>query len=51
MHKDMRLALNSPSRLTVELPATAAAFKTYSKVKDEAKEDLDYSAVMKFWKK
>jgi 3-hydroxyisobutyrate dehydrogenase-like beta-hydroxyacid dehydrogenase len=32
------------------LPATAAARETYSYVKGAAKEDLDYSAVMKFWK-
>ena len=30
--------------------ATAAARETYSAVKGAAKEDLDYSAVMKFWK-
>jgi 3-hydroxyisobutyrate dehydrogenase-like beta-hydroxyacid dehydrogenase len=51
MHKDVRLALELASQSGVDLPATAAAYKTYSKVKDEAKEDLDYSAVMKFWKK
>jgi 3-hydroxyisobutyrate dehydrogenase-like beta-hydroxyacid dehydrogenase len=51
MHKDMRLALELANQVKVELPAAAAAYKTYSKVKDEAKEDLDYSAVMKFWKK
>jgi 3-hydroxyisobutyrate dehydrogenase-like beta-hydroxyacid dehydrogenase len=51
MHKDMRLALELANQVKVELPATAAAYKTYSKVKDEAKEDLDYSAVMKFWGK
>ena len=51
MHKDMTLALELARQVSVDLPATAAAYKTYSKVKDEAKEDLDYSAVMKFWKK
>jgi 3-hydroxyisobutyrate dehydrogenase-like beta-hydroxyacid dehydrogenase len=51
MHKDMRLALELANQVKVELPATAAAYKMYSKVKDEAKEDLDYSAVMKFWGK
>ncbi len=51
MHKDMRLALELAKEKQVELPAAAAAYKTYSAVKDEAKEDLDYSAVMKFWKK
>ncbi len=51
MHKDMKLALELARQVSVELPAATAAYKTYSKVKDEAKEDLDYSAVMKFWKK
>ncbi len=51
MHKDLRLALELAKEKQVELPAAAAAYKTYSAVKDEAKEDLDYSAVMKFWKK
>jgi 3-hydroxyisobutyrate dehydrogenase-like beta-hydroxyacid dehydrogenase len=51
MHKDMRLALELAQQSHVELPATEAAFKTYSTVKETAKEDLDYSAVMKFWKK
>jgi 2-hydroxy-3-oxopropionate reductase len=51
MHKDMRLALELAQQIHVELPATEAAFKTYSTVKEAAKEDLDYSAVMKFWKK
>jgi 3-hydroxyisobutyrate dehydrogenase-like beta-hydroxyacid dehydrogenase len=51
MHKDMRLALELAQQTHVELPATQAAFKTYSTVKEAAKEDLDYSAVMKFWKK
>lgn len=51
MHKDVRLALELAKQSGVDLPATSAAFKTYSKVKDEAKEDLDYSAIMKYWKK
>ena len=51
MHKDMRLALELAQQTHVELPATEAAFKTYSTVKEAAKVDLDYSAVMKFWKK
>jgi 2-hydroxy-3-oxopropionate reductase len=51
MHKDIRLALELAKQVSVDLPAAAAAYKTYSKVKDDAKEDLDYSAVMKFWKK
>jgi 3-hydroxyisobutyrate dehydrogenase-like beta-hydroxyacid dehydrogenase len=51
MHKDMRLALELAKEKGVELPAGAAAYQTYSKVKNAAKEDLDYSAVMKFWDK
>ena len=51
MHKDMRLALELAQQTHVELPTTEAAYKTYSAVKEAAKEDLDYSAVMKFWKK
>lgn len=50
MHKDLGLALDLANQLGVALPAAAAARETYSYVKGEAKEDLDYSAVMKFWK-
>ncbi|HTP69770.1 MAG TPA: NAD(P)-dependent oxidoreductase [Dongiaceae bacterium] len=51
MHKDLGLALDLANQLGVALPATAAAREVYSFVKGEAKEDLDYSAVMRFWKK
>jgi 3-hydroxyisobutyrate dehydrogenase-like beta-hydroxyacid dehydrogenase len=51
MHKDLGLALDLANQLGVALPATAAARETYSAVKGAAKEDLDYSAVMKFWKR
>lgn len=50
MHKDLGLALDLANQIGVPLPATAAARETYSAVKGAAKEDLDYSAVMKFWK-
>jgi 3-hydroxyisobutyrate dehydrogenase-like beta-hydroxyacid dehydrogenase len=50
MHKDLGLALDLGNQLGVALPAAAAARETYSYVKGAAKEDLDYSAVMKFWK-
>ena len=50
MHKDLTLALDLAREEGITLPATAAAHGTYSAVKDAAKEDLDYSAVMKFWK-
>jgi 3-hydroxyisobutyrate dehydrogenase-like beta-hydroxyacid dehydrogenase len=49
MHKDLGLALDLANQLGVPLPATAAARETYSAVKGAAREDLDYSAVMKFW--
>lgn len=51
MHKDLSLALDLANQIGVALPATAAARETYSYVKGAAKEDLDYSAVMKFWKR
>jgi 2-hydroxy-3-oxopropionate reductase len=51
MHKDMRLALELASQLGVELPAGAASFRAYSAVKDAAKEDLDYAAIAKFWRR
>ncbi len=51
MHKDLGLLLDLGNQLGVALPATAAAREVYSAVKGEAKQDLDYSAVMKFWKK
>ncbi|MGB8456383.1 MAG: NAD(P)-binding domain-containing protein [Candidatus Acidiferrum sp.] len=49
MHKDIGLALDLAREVGVVLPAGAAAYSTYSAVKDAAKEDLDYAAVMKFW--
>jgi 3-hydroxyisobutyrate dehydrogenase-like beta-hydroxyacid dehydrogenase len=51
MHKDMGLALDLAKEAGVTLPAAAAAYSTYSAVKAEAKEDLDYAAVMKFWQR
>jgi 3-hydroxyisobutyrate dehydrogenase-like beta-hydroxyacid dehydrogenase len=51
MHKDLGLALDLANQIGVALPATAAAREIYSSVKGAAKEDLDYAAVMKFWKK
>jgi 3-hydroxyisobutyrate dehydrogenase-like beta-hydroxyacid dehydrogenase len=50
MHKDMGLALELAKEAGVALPAATAAYATYSAVKAAAKQDLDYSAVMKFWK-
>ena len=51
MHKDLGLALDLANQLGVSLPATAAAREVYNYVKGEAKEDVDYAAVMRFWKK
>src|SRR6202040_464873 len=50
MYKDISLALDLASKLGVTLPAARAARETYGTVKAAAKEDLDYSAVMKFWR-
>lgn len=50
MHKDLSLALELANQTGVALPATAAAREIYNYVKGAAKEDLDYSAVMKFWR-
>lgn len=51
MHKDVGLALDLAKKSGVTLPSAAAAYSTYSSVKAAAKEDLDYAAVMKFWKR
>jgi 3-hydroxyisobutyrate dehydrogenase-like beta-hydroxyacid dehydrogenase len=51
MLKDLGLALDLAKQVGVTLPATAAAHDTYAQVKNAAKEDLDYSGVMTFWKK
>jgi 3-hydroxyisobutyrate dehydrogenase-like beta-hydroxyacid dehydrogenase len=51
MHKDLSLALDLGNQVGVALPAAAAARETYNYVKGMAKEDLDYSGVMKFWQR
>ncbi len=51
MHKDLGLALDLANQLGVALPTTAAAREVYNFVKGEAKQDVDYSAVMRFYKK
>jgi len=51
MHKDLRLALDLARERGVALPAGQAAFETYSKVKDSMRDDPDFSAIMRFWKK
>jgi 3-hydroxyisobutyrate dehydrogenase-like beta-hydroxyacid dehydrogenase len=49
MHKDLGLALDLANQLGVALPTTAAVREVYSHVKGEAKEDVDYSAVVRFY--
>jgi 3-hydroxyisobutyrate dehydrogenase-like beta-hydroxyacid dehydrogenase len=51
MLKDVDLAMDLAKQVGVTLPATAAAQATYGAVKREAKEDMDYSGVMRFWKR
>jgi 3-hydroxyisobutyrate dehydrogenase-like beta-hydroxyacid dehydrogenase len=51
MHKDVRLALELAHKHGIELPAGAAAYATYSAVKDQSTDDPDYAAVARFWKK
>jgi 3-hydroxyisobutyrate dehydrogenase-like beta-hydroxyacid dehydrogenase len=50
MHKDLGLALDLANQLGVPLPATAASRETYSAVKGASHEDVDYAAVMRFWR-
>jgi 4-hydroxybutyrate dehydrogenase/sulfolactaldehyde 3-reductase len=51
MHKDLGLAMDLANQIGVPMPASAAAREVYSAVKGAAKEDLDYSAVARFWQK
>jgi 3-hydroxyisobutyrate dehydrogenase-like beta-hydroxyacid dehydrogenase len=51
MHKDVRLALELAKEHGVKLPAGEAAYATYSAVKEQSKDDPDYAAVARFWKK
>lgn len=51
MHKDMRLALELARQKGLDLPAAAAAYATYSAVKDASKDDADYSAIARYWNK
>jgi 3-hydroxyisobutyrate dehydrogenase-like beta-hydroxyacid dehydrogenase len=51
MHKDLSLALDLGNQLGVPLPAAAAAREVYNSVKGSSREDLDYAAVYKYWKK
>ncbi len=51
MHKDLRLALELAREHGTRLPAAEAAYATYSAVKDASKDDPDFAAVARFWKK
>jgi 3-hydroxyisobutyrate dehydrogenase-like beta-hydroxyacid dehydrogenase len=51
MLKDLTLALELAKQVGVTLPATMAARATYAHVKEGAKEDLDYSGVLRYWNK
>ncbi|HKV03679.1 MAG TPA: NAD(P)-dependent oxidoreductase [Candidatus Acidoferrales bacterium] len=51
MHKDMRLALELAREHGTALPAGTAAYATFSAVKDAAKDDPDFAAVARFWRK
>jgi 3-hydroxyisobutyrate dehydrogenase-like beta-hydroxyacid dehydrogenase len=51
MHKDLRLALELAKQLGVRLPAGEAVRDVYGAVLSDAKEDLDYAAVGRFWEK
>jgi 3-hydroxyisobutyrate dehydrogenase-like beta-hydroxyacid dehydrogenase len=51
MHKDLGLTLDLANQLGVALPTTAAVREVYNHVKGQAKEDVDYSAIVRFYKK
>lgn len=51
MHKDVRLALELGLQHSVALPAGAAVFTTLSAAKNTSKDDPDYAALARFWKK
>lgn len=51
MHKDFSLALDLANQLGVPLPAASVVREIYSAVKGSASEDVDYSAIARFWQK
>jgi 2-hydroxy-3-oxopropionate reductase len=51
MHKDVRLALEMAREHGTTLPAGAAVYGTLSAVKDSSKDDPDFAALARFWKK
>jgi 2-hydroxy-3-oxopropionate reductase len=50
MHKDLGLALDLANQLGVALPTTAAVREVYNHVKGQTTQDLDYSAVVRFYR-
>jgi 3-hydroxyisobutyrate dehydrogenase len=51
MLKDLTLALELAREHHTTLPAALAAWNTFTKVNNDAKDDPDFSAVARFWKK
>jgi 3-hydroxyisobutyrate dehydrogenase len=51
MHKDLTLALELAKQLGVSLPVGTAARETYDKVLRAAHEDVDFSAVARYYEK
>jgi 3-hydroxyisobutyrate dehydrogenase len=51
MHKDLTLALELAKQLGVSLPAGAAAREAYGAVLRNAREDVDYAAIGRYWEK
>ncbi len=51
MHKDVRLALELARQRGVAMPVGSAAYATYTAVMDASKDDPDFAAVARFWKR
>jgi 3-hydroxyisobutyrate dehydrogenase-like beta-hydroxyacid dehydrogenase len=51
MHKDVRLALDLARQRGVTLPVGSAALATFTAVLDASKDDPDFAAVARFWKR
>jgi 3-hydroxyisobutyrate dehydrogenase-like beta-hydroxyacid dehydrogenase len=45
------LAMDLARKNGLDLPATTAAYATYSAVKGAVTEDVDYAAVASYWRK
>jgi 3-hydroxyisobutyrate dehydrogenase-like beta-hydroxyacid dehydrogenase len=51
MHKDLTLAMELAKQLGVQLPAGKASRDAYDAVLRDAREDLDYAAIGRYWEK